>query len=162
MKLCRALYDARHDYLHGNPIKNGTSPDLLSHYASVLYRLALTEFLALHRRIPHIPGRRGKTWAKKLGKEIALQIDFNQHQERYEDALDTFVNPRATRGQIHRRKKPPPSTYATFGYRFVHSTVLCANHSSHLRPAPHSSLICLIFMIEASTASSQVSRNHVP
>jgi hypothetical protein len=107
VKLCRALYAARHDYLHGNPIKQGTSPDILSHYASVLYRLALTEFLGLHRRIPHIPGR-GKAWAKKLGKEIALQIDFNQHQERYEDALDTYVNPRKTRGEVHRRKKHSP------------------------------------------------------
>ena len=107
MKLCRALYAARHDYLHGNPIKQDTPPDILSHYASVLYRLALTEYLGLHRRISHAPGL-GKGSAKKLGKEIALQIDFNQHQERYEDALDTYVNPRKTRGEVHRRNKHSP------------------------------------------------------
>ena len=104
VKLCRALYAARNDYLHGNPIQPDTTPDILNHYASVLFRLALTEFLGLHRRIPHIPGS-GKRWARKLGKEIALHIDFNQHQERYEDALDTFVNPRTRRGEAHRRKR---------------------------------------------------------
>lgn len=106
-KVCRALYDARHDYLHGNPIKAGTSPDILSHYGSVLYRLALTEFLELHHRIPHIPGR-GKRWARRAGKEIAVHIDFNRHQERYEDALDTFIHPRTGRGEVHRRERGAP------------------------------------------------------
>jgi hypothetical protein len=106
VKVCRAAYDARHDYLHGNPIKAGTKPDTLNHYESVLYRLMLTEFLDLHRQIPRV-SRRGN-WAKRLGKEIALHIDFTQHQDRYEDALDTFVSPRTRRGEVRRRKRPQP------------------------------------------------------
>lgn len=109
VKVCRAVYGARHDYLHGNPIKAGTRPDILNHYASVLYRLMLTEFLGLHRQIPDIPGS-GKRWAKKFGKAIAIHMDFMQHQERYEDALDTFINPRTKRGEVHRRKRPRPAT----------------------------------------------------
>ena len=71
MKVCRAVYDARHDYLHGNPIKPGASLDMLNHYAAVLYRLVLTEFLDL-RQIPSV-SRRG-SWPKRLGKEIAETV----------------------------------------------------------------------------------------
>jgi hypothetical protein len=108
-KVCRAVYSARHDYLHGNPIKADSRPDILNHYASVLYRLLLTEFLGLHHQIPNIAGS-GKLWARKVGKEIAIYHDFIKHQEQYEDALDTFVNPRTKRGEVHRRKRPKPNT----------------------------------------------------
>lgn len=107
-KVCRAIYGARHDYLHGNPIKADSRPDILNHYGSVLYRLLLTEFLGLHYQIPDIPDS-GKRWARKVGKEIALYADFIRHQERYEDALDTFVNSRTKRGEVHRRKRPKPT-----------------------------------------------------
>jgi len=43
-----------------------------------------------------------------MGKAIAEYIDFKGHQERYEDALDTYLNPQPRRGITHRRRKPSP------------------------------------------------------
>ena len=104
----KTVYDrlnrVRNNYLHGDDIDPAPnlSANRLSNYGGVLYRLMLSEFLGLIRRIPNVPRRKG--WEKRLGVEIAKQIEFNRHQERYEDALDTFLNPQPRRGVTHRRR----------------------------------------------------------
>jgi hypothetical protein len=104
----KRLNRVRNDYIHGNPIADPSAAMRLSNYGGVLYRLMLTEFLELHRKIPKIARRKG--WEKRMGIEIAKQIEFNGHQARYEDALDTYLNPQPRRGMNHRRpRRTPPA-----------------------------------------------------
>jgi hypothetical protein len=106
----KTVYDrlnrVRNNYLHGDEIDPAPnlSANRLSNYAPVLYRLMLTEFLGLHRKLNNIP-RRGKFWTKRLGWEMGEQMQFERYQEQYEDALDTFLNPQPRRGITHRRRE---------------------------------------------------------
>lgn len=103
----RTVYDrlnrARNNYLHGDDVST-QQPDRLMHFAAVLYRLMLTEFLGLHRELAPFPARKTKRWADHIGKDFALQWAFEDYQERYEKALDTFLNPRGLPALRSQRK----------------------------------------------------------
>lgn len=77
------------------------------HYGAVLYRLMLTEFLPLHRELAPFPKRKTKRYTERIGKDFAAQWAFEDYQDRYEDALDTYLNPpRAPRAGHTRTLRP--------------------------------------------------------
>lgn len=106
----KTVYDrlnrARNNYLHGGDV-SAHQPDRLMHFAAVLCRLMLTEFLGLHRELAPFPKRKTKQWAERTGKNFALQMRFDDYQERYEKALDTFLNPPPDPRATHRRVMRP-------------------------------------------------------
>ena len=106
----KTVYDrlnrARSNFLHGDDITT-LKPDRLMHFGAILYRLMLTEFLGLHRKLAIIPGRGTKPWAERMGKEMAEQRDYESYQDRYEEALATFLKPRPDPRANHRRVTRP-------------------------------------------------------
>lgn len=83
------LYQARNDFLHGNPVSRATlnlrvNGRTLFHIAAPLYRLALTSFLDLRPRSfdPNLD-------AASLGKAMAERMEFVGYQGRHEEALLT-------------------------------------------------------------------------
>lgn len=88
------LYDARNDYLHGNPVQDdrlmlpGGMWDL-TQYAAPLYRLMLTEFLELHHVMVEI-SHDEPDWTERVSAAIAQGISFEGYQNVVEEALRTF------------------------------------------------------------------------
>jgi hypothetical protein len=102
------IYNARNAYLHGNPVEDdqlfqkGSSGDL-SKYASVLYRLMLTEYLKLHHKLPEF-SKAYPHYAKKFGAVAAAYIEFNGYQEQYERALATINGSDKSRRTVQRKR----------------------------------------------------------
>ncbi|MGQ3300109.1 hypothetical protein [Reyranella sp.] len=90
----RQLYDARNDYLHGNPVGDDrlSLPDSnydLTQFAAPLYRIMLTEFLELHHTVNFVP-RTEPGWDIKTGEAIAHWMDLTGYQKEIEKGLRTF------------------------------------------------------------------------
>jgi hypothetical protein len=90
----KRLYNARNDYLHGNPVEDDrlSLPDSrydLTQYAAPLYRIMLTEFLELHHTVQFVP-RTEPGWDVKTGQAIAHWMDLNAYQKEIEKGLRTF------------------------------------------------------------------------
>lgn len=106
----RTVYDrlnrARNNYLHGDDVST-LQPERLMHFGCALYRLMLTEFLGLKRQLADIPGPRNRTWARKVGREMAMQMEFDRYQKRYDEAIDMFLKPAPDARPGHRRTIRP-------------------------------------------------------
>jgi hypothetical protein len=88
--ICRKVYDARNDFLHGNDVDAAVlnlKKRPVTDFAACLFRLALTGFLDLYFNSP-VP-RSEDTEA--MGKLSIQQMAFNKFQRAYEDALLTAV-----------------------------------------------------------------------
>lgn len=105
------IYRARNDYLHGNPVEDdrlvlpNTTADL-SFYASLLYRLMLTEFLGLHFQMPPIPPDTPDITDIQVEAVLSAR-QYDRFQERIEDALFTMT------GHSRRQRRAPPGMYNT-------------------------------------------------
>lgn len=93
------LYNARNDFLHGNPVSGQTvqTPQGLNlvYFAAPLYRLALTSFLKLQFDVPAPTGGDGT----ELGKWMAERMDARDVQGQCERALFRAVEPKLPRGK---------------------------------------------------------------
>jgi hypothetical protein len=103
------IYRARNDYLHGNPVEDDrlvlpNSKADLSFYASVLYRLMLTEFLGLHYQMPLLPPA-GPERDAALVEAVLNARQYERYQDRIEEALFTMTG--------HKRifRRAPPGMY---------------------------------------------------
>jgi hypothetical protein len=89
------MYAARNDYLHGNPVESerllmpGTTFDI-SVYASLMYRLLLSEFLGLQQELVIVP-KDSEDYANQQGKAIAQWIEVNSYGKRIKNALYTMT-----------------------------------------------------------------------
>ena len=99
------IYQARNDFLHGNPVAASrltvkAANRSLFQYTAPLYRMALTGFLPLRWSEP-FPSTDD---AEALGKNIAERIDFGSYQKAIEKALLTARSKDLSpRGQRRRR-----------------------------------------------------------
>ena len=85
-KLYAELYRARNEFLHGNPVTAGNlfpakeqSQPLLLHCAPLIYRAAITSFLAI-RQPEILPGHQSR-------RTIDASFDYRAEQGVYEDAV---------------------------------------------------------------------------
>jgi hypothetical protein len=88
------IYQARNDFLHGNPLDPSrlrvkTSGRTLFHYTSLLYRMALTAYLDLRWKQPIPPMEDTQEFAKSVASSLA----FSSHQRDIESALATVLTP---------------------------------------------------------------------
>jgi hypothetical protein len=89
------MYEARNDYLHGNPVEDdrlmrpNTTYDI-SAYAALLYRLILTEFLGLHHEPIFASGASDADQVRAILSSNSL----NRFQRKIEEALYTMTGHR--------------------------------------------------------------------
>ena len=87
-EVCRAIYNRRNDFLHGNPIDVDSVEPLMSRdslfgAAAPLFRMALAAFLGLERERPRSP----LDDVENLAKEIAAETAFLECQKDFETAM---------------------------------------------------------------------------
>ncbi|MEQ9153467.1 MAG: hypothetical protein RLO06_18460 [Parvibaculum sp.] len=111
-RLYRLLYDARNDFLHGNPLDEldlvvAPSGIHIARVASALYRLALTATLDLRFDRPSPPLDDVAAWTAWA----ASRRELHEHQGRFESVVSAvFATPNAEhRENIGRRLPAPPS-----------------------------------------------------
>jgi len=100
------IYQARNDFLHGNPVSPRrltirSSGRSLFNYAAPLYRLALTGFLPLSWNRPSPPMEN----SEEVGRYLAEHMEFVEPQRLIERALHTmFVRPEDASPDNRRRR----------------------------------------------------------
>ena len=87
-ELCRALYDRRNDFLHGNPIDAEAAETSMAHNslpgaAGCLFRMAAANFLGLKCKA----ARSLVEDADNPGKEIAAGMAYRDYQNDFEGAI---------------------------------------------------------------------------
>lgn len=102
------LYQARNDFLHGNPVRRQDliirgSQRTLFQYAAPLYRMALSGFLPLvfTERMPSVDD------AEALGRYMATRMAFYDFQKTIEDGLITVRGNSAGRQITSSRRRSP-------------------------------------------------------
>jgi hypothetical protein len=88
--ICRKVYDARNDFLHGNEVDAAVlnlNKKPVTDFAACLFRLALTSFLDLNFNVA-MPS---KDDTEAMGVFISQRMRFNNFQRAYENALLTAI-----------------------------------------------------------------------
>jgi hypothetical protein len=90
-RIYQDLYNARNDYLHGNPVDDTMLVKgswNLTHFAAPLYRMMLSTFLGLQTTVVASPNLRGSE--EEVGKRIAEYIHRNGYLRVIQEALRKY------------------------------------------------------------------------
>ncbi len=88
--ICKRLYNARNDFLHGNDVEGPSlllNGNVIIDYAPCVFRMALTSFLDLQFKDPSPP----IDDAQAFGEHIAKHMSYYQFQKSFEAALLTAI-----------------------------------------------------------------------